>query len=646
MVVIEIVEEPIVVEVPDSGTVVVEVLVPGDQGPPGDTGPQGPQGDIGPTGPTGPAGSDANVNNANVNTALQADPAASRSALGLGTAATQAATAFDAAGAADAAQAAAASDATNKANAAVASLPGFSTGTNTPVSAADSMVAAFGKLQAQISALLAETSRYYFGQSLAIIGDSRVQRGLKYYLEGTSADWKGLSTPGGFCGPGVTAAGTGTLEYRAADGYLRWTAPGDTAGPWTASYAGIIRLQSATTDKYFDIGMKSVTGMPGTDQTISVAVAGDLRRGWNAYGFWPRMLQKMGWLNNAPKMLGIGGNTTAHVVEQLPWLATQATGPGWDVILISTNDISAGTATATITANLQTIYDARRAQGRRLILVNEHARWGTALGTPMTSGQQTSHAAINAFIANYAAANGCILVDSYSATYDSGNTDRRPITGYLVDQVHPYDLGAQVIGEAIASAAQSLIGFAAKRNAGSPGNLLTIGYFSGSSGFKGAGVTGAVATSWRVGINGGDSNPVCSVEARSDGVVGNWQRAQFASTVAGSFDIYINSPPTLSSLGLAVGDSIYFEIEVNAASLVGVTNLNLFVVLTGSALATVNCNLASSANAAQQSGTFTLRSPAITIPPGTTSLSYQFRITHLAVSSGDIRVASAAIIKV
>lgn len=59
---------------------------PGEQGPQGIQGEQGPQGPEGPEGPQGPAGadgSDASVTNANVNTAIATDPAATRTALGV-----------------------------------------------------------------------------------------------------------------------------------------------------------------------------------------------------------------------------------------------------------------------------------------------------------------------------------------------------------------------------------------------------------------------------------------------------------------------------------------------------------------------------------------------------------------------------------
>lgn len=67
----------------------------GPEGPPGATGATGPQGDAGPQGPTGAtgaAGSDASVTNANVNSAIEADAAATRTSLGLGSLATQSGT--------------------------------------------------------------------------------------------------------------------------------------------------------------------------------------------------------------------------------------------------------------------------------------------------------------------------------------------------------------------------------------------------------------------------------------------------------------------------------------------------------------------------------------------------------------------------
>jgi len=76
-------------------SIVVQVVEapPGDDGEPGATGAPGPQGlkgdkgdkgDTGDQGPQGVPGSDANVTNANVNTAIAANPALSRAAMGAG----------------------------------------------------------------------------------------------------------------------------------------------------------------------------------------------------------------------------------------------------------------------------------------------------------------------------------------------------------------------------------------------------------------------------------------------------------------------------------------------------------------------------------------------------------------------------------
>lgn len=91
---------------------------PGTNGSDGNDGSPGPKGD---TGDTGPAGSDANVTNANVNTALGTNPSASRGALGLGSAAVAATSDFTAA-------AHVGSGGTAHANAVAAGAAGFMTG--------------------------------------------------------------------------------------------------------------------------------------------------------------------------------------------------------------------------------------------------------------------------------------------------------------------------------------------------------------------------------------------------------------------------------------------------------------------------------------------------------------------------------------
>src|SRR5574343_1860853 len=261
-------------------------------------------------------------------------------------------------------------------------------------------------------------------RSICIFGDSRTQLGRAGYFDATFADSKGLDIAPSFCGQGITAAGTGTLEFRASDGYLRWTAPGDTAGPWTAGYAGRNILQSGTADKTLDLGVRSYSANPVTDQTISVTVSGTYQRGYWSSGFWVWALHALRWLSVDVRPVGVGGSVTGDVIEQLPYLQTVAGGPGVDIILVGTNDITAGIPVATVTANLQAIYDARRALGRRLVLVNEPARWDTAVGVPMTAQEQSDHIPINQFIAQYAATYGCIHVDAYAATYDTGFGDR------------------------------------------------------------------------------------------------------------------------------------------------------------------------------------------------------------------------------
>lgn len=481
-------------------------------------------------------------------------------------------------------------------------------------------------------------------QGVAIFGDSRTQLGLAYFYGATFADTKGLDIAQSSCGQGITATGSGTLEFRASDGYLRWTAPSDTAGPWTLGRAGVLTLESGTADKQLTLNVRSYSANPVTDQTITVTVSGTYRKAWLAEGYWVWAVHGTRWPMDAIYPLGVSGSTTEDVIEQLAQLQSVASGQGYDIILCGTNDISADTPAATTIANLTTIYDARRALGRRLVLVNENARWGTAINTPMTAQQQSDHAAINAFIAQYAATYGCIHVDAYAATYDSGQTDRRPISGYLKDAVHFSDTGAFVVGKLIADAICSEIGVPTPRSSTDPENLLSIGAFAGTGGTAGTGTSGTVATGWTVSRASGDATVTASVESRGD--AGQWQVMAWTATTASVVQAATASL-SLASLGLSAGDTIYGEVECICDDFANVYNTRFLITFTGAspALDALSSTTADG-TVTVGDGRFVLRVPTVKIPSGTTGLLLRAQARCKASSSGTMKVGSAAIVKV
>lgn len=487
--------------------------------------------------------------------------------------------------------------------------------------------------------------RYAISQSLVVIGDSRTEMGIKQFYTASSADWKGLDVPTAFTSVGITSTATpGTLEYRASDQNLRWTAPGDVAGPWTPSYAGIIRCESGTADKFIDLRMATVSGLPVTDQTVSVTFAGDLRLGWWARGWWKRALDYLRWVNADPKITGIGGNTSADVLEQLDYIATQGSGPGVDLILLGTNDVGGRVATATTQANLQTILDARRALGRTLVIVGDHARYDTGT-TPLDSGQQAAHAALNTFLSNYATANGCIFVDTFALTYDSGFIDRRPAAGMLVDNVHLSDKGAQIIGKAVADAIVARTGYGLQRSW--TANALSIGDFSGTGGTASTGVTGTVATGWLVVRASGDATVTASVVPRSDGITGQWQRVVMSGALAGRVDVRPVADPSLATMGLSAGDLVHLELEVNLTSATGLTNIQPFLQFSGATSPSLVSPSAKQGTgvAVLMPGHVILRTPVFRMPSAATGMQLRIWVEHDANVSADFLVGAAGIVK-
>lgn len=408
---------------------------------------------------------------------------------------------------------------------------------------------------------------------VAVIGDSRGQDGLKSWKNLSAASWDGMPTSGGFCAVGITddANGNSTLEYRASDKHLRWTAPGDTAGPWTEAFAGRNILASATAGFEIDIGITSYTGLPGTDKTISTNTTGTLALGPRAYGPVPRALSQLRWLKRTYQMLAVGGATTSNVVEMLPWLEDEAGGAGVDIFILGTNDISGSVASATIIANLEAIYDARIALGRKLVIVGETARWGANSSTPMNATQIGIFDDVRAFQQEYAAAHprDAEFIDTYPLTYDSGQTDRRPATGMLRDHVHPSNRGAQVVGAAIAAALRTRGGAGTDISSADANNLFANGYINGSGGSVGTGCTGTMPTGW--GSSRQNSNVSCatSVVARDDGFAGSALKIEAAASGGAGYALIEANTLSLATLGISVGDTVRLEFSVSVRSASG-----------------------------------------------------------------------------
>lgn len=504
--------------------------------------------------------------------------------------------------------------------------------------------------------------------ALLIVGDSTEQYGLTpgvvwtptgslslsggllaWYATAYVADSKGLSmTPLGM-GPNITVTTASNLEYRAADKAVRWTAPGDAAGPWTPLILGVQMIESASAGMGFAFGLRSMLTLPSADQTIPVTNSATR---WATRDMTSAIANALSRMRNgfrAIAMCGIGGAHLAEMSELMPWYRKMMPGPGYLVDRSGVNSIARGDSADTMIALKKAQFDAWLADGKRVVAVPVHARAGTGgAGTQLTAPQIAVAHAYNKWVRDYVAQHAWAMryVDSYALSADPDYLDFRPAVGVTSDGLHDAETGlANTLGAAIAAALQSL--GAAVGNyplLGDPANLLPDGWLAGgSSGTLGAGASGAVATGWEVArVTGADATIACSVVALS-AHAGNAQRMIFSATAAGQkiqFDTPYSNRKTLAQIGKNVGDSFRIEADLSVSGLTGgglSQATELVVVFTGAA------SIRTVAKAPPIAGDYHLVTPDIPIPSGVTHVQVYMYAYPGASSSGQIDASAVQI---
>lgn len=437
------------------------------------------------------------------------------------------------------------------------------------------------------------------GNNIAFIGDSRVRYGRREWFknitpdnsDGIEADWLGV-------GPAVTVdSSVGTLEFRAADKAFRWTAPSDSAGQWVPATIGKMVIASGSTDKEIYFVLRSLAGLPTSDQSISMTCTGVLyaKVDWTSC-----VTDVMSRFRNGPTAhyLGAGGATTAECVEMLPWYFSQAVGAGVDVLRIGTNDISNGTIpVADMIANATALFNARLALGRKLVICGEPARWGVNTSTAITAQQLSDLIAYNKALRSFAEARAstCRYVDMYAISRDPAYIDGRPLSGILLDTVHDGVSGAVAFGAAIKTAIDSIGGCsaAAYPMAGDTSvvfNNSSTWMHGGTAGTLNTGATGSAPTGITVGrASGADLTIVSSVVGYDDHQGKRTQLDLTSTTINNIAECSSNLPsstPTLATMGMAAGDTIEFDIDFEIVS-GAPTTIEVFVNLPGSARRTM-----------------------------------------------------------
>lgn len=414
------------------------------------------------------------------------------------------------------------------------------------------------------------------GNNIAFISDSRFRTAIKDTFAsvsvpnsfGMSCDWLGT-------GPDVASGVTGTLEYSAGPAAYRWTAPSDTAGPWTPIVVGRMDIQSATANKQISVIVKNMNSPAASGGSTTVTTSGTLPLS----RFWlSAFVDVISRYRNGPISynLAASGAHAADIVSMLPWYARTITGAGVDVFRFGVNDISSGTAAAAIFASAKQVFDARIAAGRSLVICGEPARWGVDTSTAMTAGQLSALVGYNKMLADYAASRStcCRFVDLYAISRDPAYVDGRPAAGILTDTVHDAQTGAIAFGAAIKAAIDSL-GLCSAAPYPQPGDQDVI--FNSAStwlhttgGSLGTGVSGTSSTGVIVDrISGSDLTAVSSITGYSDH---NGKRVQVditsvtANNVLGISSVLPVNTPTLAEMGLSVGDRVWFECDIEVVS--------------------------------------------------------------------------------
>ena len=276
--------------------------------------------------------------------------------------------------------------------------------------------------------------------------------------------------------------------------------------------------------------------------------------------------------------LAVGGYRTADMLGQLPALFNR--NPDIVFIMGGTNDIIDGNDFATITSNLNSIYDQLMERGIIVIALPILPRGGASDWPDST--KRLLHHRINHWIREQAYARpGMLVIDPYKDFVDPTTTNGDVRSNYTVDGLHPSIIGGYAMGE---QAVLILSDILPPRRSGfySPsdtynatqnpcGNLLTNGALSGTSGTLGTGASGSVASNWNIYRSGGSyATATCSKTTYSDGSLGAMQQIILNATGSGSStgSIYMAISPSSITSNITAGNWYVAEcdIEVTASA--------------------------------------------------------------------------------
>jgi hypothetical protein len=198
----------------------------------------------------------------------------------------------------------------------------------------------------------------------------------------------------------------------------------------------------------------------------------------------------------------------------------------------------------------------------------------------VTAAYRQKHFAWNTWLIEAAPKLGAVVIDATPVLMDITNANGDPLASMFYDSpaLHPSNLGAKTAATVIANYFNELglstpfRGFSAgdvyEATNNPQGNKAPnggVGY--GTGGTKtGANITGDVWTGWRVESVSGPGNVtscVCSVEARSDGGAGNWQKIDLTTSAGVTIWFY-----PAANITATAGDILELGVDLDVSGVV------------------------------------------------------------------------------
>ena len=245
---------------------------------------------------------------------------------------------------------------------------------------------------------------------------------------------------------------------------------------------------------------------------------------------------------------------------------------GVDICIVqnSTNEMSSDSY-ENIISNTTLMYERLRAVGILVVILGVLPRSTSVVAWGADSEARHKRNRVNRWKRRYAETNsGVVFVDPGKYMIDHNDPNGEPLPGMLWDGTHTSIHGAYHVARAIVEVLSLLYPALPANTYGGDdkyhathnptGNLVANPTFIGTSGSKGAGVTGPVPTSWKVERHTGSaSTAVVSVAPKQDG---SGNQLQVAITPGGGEErIYIRTGSATTTAG--VFDDAWYQGELD-----------------------------------------------------------------------------------